>query len=51
METQRFSEEQLLDQQFNDLFLELNQDTQDKYFNCQEKFKTFAEECILTTLY
>ena len=30
IETQNVSEEQLLDQQFNDLLLELNQDTQDE---------------------
>ena len=31
------SQETLLEQQFNDLFLELNQDTQYEYFYCQEE--------------
>ena len=34
-DTQNGSEETLLEQQFNDLLLELNQDTQDENFNCQ----------------
>ena len=36
-DTSNVSEETLLEQQFNDLLLELNQDTQDEYFNCQEE--------------
>ena len=36
-------------QQFNDLHLELNLDTQDEYFNCQEDHNTLTEECILPT--
>ena len=43
------SEETLLEQQFNDLILELNEDTQDKYFNCQEEGNTLTEEYILST--
>ena len=33
-DTPNVSEETLLEQQFNHLLLELNQDTQDEYFNC-----------------
>ena len=36
-DTSNVSEETLLEQQFNDLILELSQDTQDEYFNCQEE--------------
>ena len=39
-ETQNVSEEQLLEQQFKDLLLELNHDTQDEYFNCQGECNT-----------
>ena len=35
--TKNVSEETFLEQHFNDLLLELNQDTQDEYFNCQEE--------------
>ena len=45
-----FSEETLLEQQFNDLILELNQATQNEYFNCQEECNTRTEEYILSTL-
>ena len=43
------SEEIHLEQQFTYLLLELNQDTQDEYFNCQEECNTVTEECILST--
>ena len=43
------SEETFLEQQLNDLLIELNQDTQDEYFNCQEEFNTLTEEYILST--
>ena len=43
------SEETLLEQKFNDLLLEHNQDTQDKCFNCQEECNTLTEEYILST--
>ena len=36
-ETQNVSEEQLLEQQLNHLLLELNQDPNDEYFNCQDE--------------
>ena len=48
-DTQNVSEEIFLEQQFNDLLLELNQDTQDEYFNCQEECNTLTEEYILST--
>ena len=48
-ETQNVSEEQLLEQQFNDVLLELYQDTQDDYFNCQKENNTLTEEHILST--
>ena len=48
-ETQNVSEEQLPEQQFNDLLLELSQDTQDDYFNCQEECNTLTEDYILST--
>ena len=48
-DTQNVSEETLLEQQINDLLLELNQDNQDEYFNCQEEFNTLTEEHILST--
>ena len=47
--TQNVSEEQLLEQQFNDFFLELYQDTQDEYFNYQEECNTLIEDYIFTT--
>ena len=43
------SEETLLEQQFNDLLLELIQDTKDEFFNCQEECKTLTNEYILCT--
>ena len=43
------SEETLLEQQFIDLPLELNQDTQDEYLNCQEYCNTLTEEYVLST--
>ena len=48
-ETQNVSEEQILEQQFNYLLLELNQDTEDKNFNCQEECDTLTEEYIPST--
>ena len=39
-ETQNVSEEQ----HFKDLLLELNQDTQDGHFNCQEECNILKEE-------
>ena len=48
--TQNVSEEQTLEQQLNDLHLNINQDTQDDYFNCQEKCNTLTEEYIFSTL-
>ena len=48
-ETQNVSEEQYLEQQFNEVLLELNQDIQDEYFNCQEECNTLTEEYILST--
>ena len=37
MQTHNVFEETLLEQQFNDLLLELNQDNQDEYFKSQEE--------------
>ena len=48
-DSQNVSEETLLEQQFNYLLLELNQDTQEEYFNCQEECNTLTEEYILST--
>ena len=48
-DTPNVSEETLVEQQFNDLLLELNQDTQDENFNCQEECNTLTEEYILST--
>ena len=48
-DTTNGSEETFLEQQFNDLLLESNQDTQDGYFNCQERCNTVTEEYILST--
>ena len=48
-ETQNVSQEQLLEPQFNDLLLELNQNTQDKYLNCQVEYNTLTEEYIPST--
>ena len=48
-DSQNVSEETLLEQHFNDLFLELNQDTQEEYFNCQQEGNTLTEEYILST--
>ena len=39
-DTTDVSEETLVEQQFNDLLLELKQDTQSEYFNCQEECNT-----------
>ena len=49
-ETQNVSEEQFLEQQFNDLLLELNQETKDECFICQEECNTLTEESIHSTL-
>ena len=35
--TQNTSDETLLEQQFKEIFLEWNNDTQGNYFNCQEE--------------
>ena len=43
------SGETILEQIFNYILLELNQDTQDKNFNCKEECKTLTEGCILCT--
>ena len=43
-ELQKASQEQILEQQLNDLLLDLNQDTQDALFNCQEEYNTLTEE-------
>ena len=48
-DTTNVCEERLLEQQFNDLLLELNKDTQEEYFNYQEEFNTLNEEYILST--
>ena len=48
IDTPNISEETLLEQQFNDLLLELNQETQDENFNCQEECNTLTEEYILS---
>ena len=48
-DTKNVSEKTLLEQPFNDLFLELNQDIQEDYFNCQEESITLTEEYILST--
>ena len=48
-ETQNTSDKTLLEQQFNELLLELNNDTQDEHFNCQEECITLREEYILST--
>ena len=34
----------MLGNQFKDLLMELNQDTQDEHFNCQEECSTLEEE-------
>ena len=47
--TQNVSEETLLEQHFNDLLLELNQDTQNECFKCQEESNTLTEEYIFST--
>ena len=39
------------EQQITDLFLELNQDTQNEYFNCRKECNTLTEEYILSTSY
>ena len=49
MDTQRVSKEQFLEQQPNGLLLELNQNTQNEYFNCQEEDNTFTEEYNFST--
>ena len=36
-------------QQFNDLLRELNQDTQDECFNCQEECNTLTGDYVLST--
>ena len=46
-ETSNVSEETLFEQQFNGLLLELKQETQDEYFNCQEECNTLTETYIL----
>ena len=48
-ETENTSDETLLEQQLNELLLELNNDTQDEYFICQEECYTLTEEYILST--
>ena len=48
-DTQNVSEEILLKPQFKDLLLELNQDTQDEYFNRKEEVNTLIEEYIFFT--
>ena len=48
-DTTNVSEETLLEQQFNDLLLESNQDTQDEDFNCREECNTLTEEYLLST--
>ena len=56
-DTQNVFEETLLVQQFNDLLLELNQDTQDKYFNCQknvilsQKNTTFSDHLKVISVF
>ena len=50
-DTSNVSKETLLEQQFNHLLLELNQDTQDEYFNCQYKCNTLTEAQILSTFF
>ena len=47
MESQNVSEEQLLEEHFHDLLLELNRDTQDEYFDCQDECNTLKEEHIV----
>ena len=49
--TQNNSEKQLLEQQFNDLLLDLNQYAQDEYFICQEECKISTEEYFLRFLH
>ena len=44
MTTKMSQKKLLLEQQFNDLLLELNQDTQEEYFNCLEECNTLTEE-------
>ena len=48
-DTQTVLEKTLLEQQFYYLLLELNQDTQDENFNCQEECNLLTEEYILST--
>ena len=47
MKKRSVSQEKLLEQQFHDLFLELNQGKQDEYFNFQEECNSPTEENIL----
>ena len=47
---QNVSEETLLEQQFNDLLLELNQETPDENFNCQEECNTFTTKNTFSQL-
>ena len=48
-DTPNFTEETLLEQQFNDLLLSLNQEIQGDYFNSQEECNTLTDEYILST--
>ena len=48
-ETKNVSEKQLLEHHFINLLLELNQDTQDNCFDCQEEANILTEEYILST--
>ena len=41
---QNVSEETLLEQEFNDLLLELNQDTQDEYFLIARRIVTLSQK-------
>ena len=42
-------EEQLLEQHFNDIHLEPNQESQEGYFNCLEGCNTLTEAYIVST--
>ena len=48
-ETQNVSEQQLHEQNFKDLQLDLNRDKKDEYFNCQEGSNALTEFYILST--
>ena len=45
-EIQSVSEEQILEQKFNGLFLEVKRDPKEEHLNCQEECNTLTEKII-----